>query len=319
MFDILVSQPPPLLSLDLLQITVSLPPQILSSISQFLDSAQTTLKRIIFDCRDELTDCLVNSKFPHLTSVKVFYDPSEALSVQAILHHFKRGSSGFSRLALIQYPQPSDDGLIPSQMSQELVQLTHELALDSLCLQNCQLPLHGLDCIVAQPTLRDLELVECAGDSQGLKALLSKPSLVSRVYKWSGFSSDDLMCLSQCTRLEYLSFEMSNDLLSDVAKFLPSFKALVKVYIFFPIELVGWNSLIIECITNCHSIHEVVICGHELKEERLVVPWLIHAGKEHSDHLPEFVAKDNEALRGFFSQTQINGMIQRLKVVVPNT
>ena len=96
-----------------------------------------------------------------------------------------------------------------------------------------------------------------------LKALISKPSLISRVSMWSDFStSEDLVCMLQYTRLEYLDIGISPDILPDLAKYLPRFRALSELWICIRESLSAESeALLLSGICGCHSLRKIYQAG----------------------------------------------------------
>ena len=147
------------------------------------------------------------------------------------------------------------------QLPHEISELTDDLALESLSLCRCGISEKVIYSLISQLTLKDLQLQLCFVDSQVLKALLSKPSLVSRFGTWSCTStSADLVCMSQYTRLEYLSIRILANVLPDLAKYLPRFRALSELRIDIQVReglSTESEALLLSAICGCHSLRNI--------------------------------------------------------------
>ena len=234
-----------------------------ASLSLFLQCIQNTLEHITLGHSDELNNFLAQSNFPLLVSIELIYHPSDRIAgILQIIRHVARESPHFSRLSLSQLCNYVDDTpLPPLNIPCELVQLMQELKLQSLHLDGCQIPLDALNSIISHPTLNDLQLRGCAGDSQGMKVLLGRPSLVSRVENWHGFTSEDLECLAGFTRLEHLFIRLSTGLLPDVAEYLPRFQVLSDLTLTLLDEelSVEYEELLLSTIRRCHPLRRLGI------------------------------------------------------------
>ena len=258
--DILTSQHPPVRSLDLGTFSMCTP-QVYPRLSSFLRCIQTTLQEVAMNYSEELMNCLIQSRFPTLTSVEMFFYSNDEISgVTELIRHFAKESPRFSRLSLVQHTQyMNGTPNPPCRLPHEFAQLAYELKLRCLVLKDCMIPQYTLSSIISQPSLRDLQLKECVGSLQGFQTLLARSSLVSRIENWREFSPEHAECLAQFPRLEHVSIKLSSDLFPYVVGYLPGFQALAELTLALPEDELSAESeaFLISSIVKHHSLRKV--------------------------------------------------------------
>ena len=268
---ILISNPPPVRTLDISVFSCYVPREMHASLSLFLQCIQTTLEEINFSCSAKLFNCLVQTRLPRLVSVSMNFEFCEirweVRSVRDLLCHFARESHNFSRLSVrIHNDEDMFFRTVRSELPRELGKVTKELALRSLSLENCYLSMNTVGSLICSPALEDVQLHSCRGESHALKVLLLRPNLVSRISLWPYLSTRDIENMSKCTRLNYLSMSLPNGLVRDVAKYLPRFKVLSELFISTLSLSVISEELLLSALSGCKSIQKIHLClGYRIK------------------------------------------------------
>ena len=268
---ILISQPPPVSHLGLMMDpsvnTDDNREKFYFQLANFLHCIQSTLEHISLDFNEEVYNPPLQAELPCLISVSMYFkDMGLVRKAVGLLRSFARESSQLSMVCLYCNSIEPDDvvSIPPAPLPQEMLQVISELVLDSLTLCYFQLPQHFCMSIMSQSDLEDLHLINCSGESKGLKLLLSKPNVVYRLENWREFSSEDVQILLQCPHLKTLSvnIKISTGLLSSSTENLPRFKALSELRLTF----LDWSPsqeseewLVYE-VCNCYSLRKLELC-----------------------------------------------------------